>query len=177
METEVPPGKSVLSPVIRRSASRRTLPYCSFPCAVGFTSLPSIAQMSGMGLRSAVRMVAAFYVVVGQPAIEGEVTKMTIEPLATSDGPRLQAVVIVRNWGHKYFRPSGDLAILNDAGAVLETEPFPSIPVLPEREQCFRFQLKAELAQQKYTLRARVDLGQAEVQETTASVVPPVLGR
>lgn len=175
METEVSQGKSV--------AVRYTLrvppnaPTRSFHCAVGFTTLPVLDQLKGTGLRTAVRMVAVFYAVVGKPEVEGEITKMTLEHVKTADGLQWQAVVILRNSGHKHFRPLGDFAILDENGAVLESAPFPALPVLPKRDQRFHVPLKIELAQRRYTLRARVDLGTAEVQETLVSVVPPAPGR
>ena len=175
METEVPSGKSTIvryTLQVPPDAANR-----SFHCALGFTTLPAIGQMSGMGLRTAVRMVAAFYPVIGQPAIEGEVTRMTVEPLQNKDGIEWQAVVVVNNAGLRYFRPKGDFAILDDRGKVVETAEFPPLPVLPKREQRFLFRLKTALKQQKYTLRTRVDLGAADVQETTATVVPRAPGR
>ena len=175
METEVPPGKSM---VVRYTLRVPVdAPAHSFHCALGFTTLPAVGQMSGMGLRTAVRMVAAFYAVVGQPAIEGEVTKMTIEQVKTKEGSQWQAVVVLRNWGYRYFRPTGDFTLLDEKGSVLETDPFPPLPVLPKREQRFLFLLKAGLTRQKYTLRARVDIGTAEIQETTASAAPLIPGQ
>ena len=175
METEVAPGKSV--PIRYTLRVPPNAPPRSFHCAVGFTTLPALDQLKATGLRTAVRMVAAFYAIVGQPAIEGEVSKMTLERVKTDEGLRWQAVVVLRNEGYKHFRPSGEFAILDEKGAVLETAPFPALPVLPKRDQNFHFRLKADLAQQKYTLRARVDIGANEVQETTISLVPPAPGK
>jgi len=175
METEVAPGKSVVVRYTLRVPANA--PSRGFHCALGFTTLPPIGQTGGIGLRTAVRMVAAFYPVVGKPAVEGDVTKMTLEPVKTPEGLQWQAVVVLRNWGYSHFRVLGDFAILDEKGEVLETQPFPPLPVLPKREQRFRFPLKAELTQQKYTLRTRVDLGAAEIQETTVNFVPPDLGK
>ncbi|MBS1873147.1 MAG: hypothetical protein JSU00_08020 [Acidobacteria bacterium] len=150
-------------------------PPASFHCAIGFTTLPTLGETSGLGLRTAVRMVAAIYAQVGKPSIEGEVSAMSLESTAKAgaEGPQWQAVVTIRNAGVTHFRPSGDLALLDESGAVLETIPFPPLPVLPKREQRFRFRLKSSLHQQAYTLRTRVDLGGNEIQETTMRVVPP----
>ena len=41
----------------------------SYHCAAGFTSTPPADNPTGMGLQTAVRVVAAFYVIVGNPAI------------------------------------------------------------------------------------------------------------
>ena len=149
------------------------VPARSFNCAAGFTTLPSAEQMGGMGIKTAVRMIAAFYVVVGNPSIEGQVTAVKIEPVSTSGETRWRAVVVVRNWSYRYFRPSGEVDLLDDNGAVVETHPFPSLPVLPNREQRFLFPLTTVLKPHSYTLRARVDLGTDEIQEATVTVRPP----
>ena len=175
METEVLRGKSVTvrySLQVPANAASR-----SYHCAIGFTTLSVLDQLKGTGLRTAVRMVAAFYAVVGHPSIEGEITEMSVERVKVADGFRWQSVVVIRNFGYRYFRASGDLAILDASGSVLEIVPFPTLPILPKREQKFRLPLKAELGQQKYTLRARVDLGTNEVQETLVSLVPPLPDR
>lgn len=175
METEVPQRQSVTVRYTLQVPSEA--PSGSYHCAVGFTTLPVLDRLNKTGLRTAVRMVAAFYAVVGHPAIEGEITKITLERVKIVDGFQWQAVVVFRNFGYKYFRASGDLAVLDANGSMLESVPFPTLPVLPKREQRFRLPLKADLAQQKYTLRARVDLGTAEVQETMVSLVPPAPDR
>jgi hypothetical protein len=79
-------------------------------------------------------------------------------------------VVTINNAGLMYFRPQGDLDVLNENGVVVETAHFVPLPVLPKRDQNFLFPLKLA-AQGKYTLRARVDLGGDEIQEATALVV------
>jgi hypothetical protein len=175
METEVGPGKSVQVRYTLRVPP--DTPIRSFHCAVGFTTLPAAEQLNGMGLRTAVRLISAFYAVVGRPAIEGDVTSMTLESLKTAEGSRWVATVILRNAGDNHFRPVGELAILDEQGSLVETMSFPALPVLPRREQRFRFRLKSDLTRQKYTLRARLDLGAAEVLETTAVVTPPDPGR
>jgi hypothetical protein len=175
METEVPQGKSLVIRYTLRVPPNA--PVRSFHCAVGFTTLPVLQQLQTTGLRTAVRMVAAFYAVVGHPAIEGEVSRMTLEYVKTAGGFQWLAVVVLRNAGLNHFRPSGDFTLLDDRGVVIETAQFPALPVLPEREQRFHFPLKAELGQRKYTLRARVDLGAAEVQETTVTLVPSAPGK
>jgi hypothetical protein len=72
-----------------------------------------------------------------------------------------------------HFRPSGELSLLDEAGNVVETNPFVPLPVLPRREQPFLFPLKAALTPGNYTLRARVDMGTADLQEGTALVTVP----
>jgi hypothetical protein len=173
-ETEVPPKSSVTVRYTLRvppGASSR-----SYHCAAGFTTQATAGQLGGMGLQTAVRMVAAFYVLVGNPAIEGEIEGVTVEPLPDSGAARWRAVVLVRNWGHKYFRPSGELELLDDSGSVVESHPFPSLPVLPNRRQRFLFPLAAAPEPHPYKLRVRVDMGAEEIQEATVTVRPPSSG-
>ena len=171
MEGEVAPKSSV---VVRYTL--RVPPAAlarGFHCAAGFTTLPPAAQLTGNGLTTAIRMVAAFYAVLGQPPIEGELTKMTMEYVKGADGPQWRAVVTVKNAGYKYFRAAGELTVLDDNGAIVDKVAFPSLPVLPRREQRFLFPLKHVSPEHKYTMKARVDLGAAEVQEALVSVMPP----
>ena len=175
METEVPPQSSVIVRYTLRvppAAAPR-----GFHCAAGFTTLPAAAELNGTGLKTAIRMVAVFYVVIGQPAIEGELSKISMEYVRGGDGPQWRAVVILKNGGYKYFRAAGELAVLDESGAVIQTSPFPSLPVLPKRDQRFLFPLKNVSPEHQYTLRARVDLGAPEIQEAVVRIVPPAAER
>ena len=144
----------------------------SYHCAAGFATLPPADQVLTTGIRTAVRMVTAFYVVVGNPTVNGGLKLIQIEPLnkASSDGAVLQAVVVIENRGHMHFRPSGTLTVLDASGRVVETKDFQSLPVLPEREQRYLFPLSTDVRTGAYTLRARVDLGTGEIQEASAVV-------
>ena len=142
----------------------------SYHCAIGFTTQPTAENARAIGLRSAVRIVAAIYVTVGEPALEGTVKDLKLEYVPNPQSPLWQAVVTITNAGLMYFRPQGDLDVLNESGAVVETAHFVPMPVLPKRDQTFLFPLKLAAAG-KYTLRARVDLGGNEIQEATALVV------
>lgn len=169
METEVPPRSSVVVRYTLRapqSAGPR-----SYHCAAGFTALPVAEQLTGTGLRTAIRMVAAFYAVVGKPAIEGNVTKMNLQSVKSNGAAEWRAAVLVTNSGLRYFRALGELALLDDNGAILETARFPSLPVLPKREQRFVFPLSKVQPNGRYTLRTRLDIGGAQIQETLATVV------
>ncbi len=69
----------------------------SYHCAAGFTTLPLSQRPEATGLRMAVRVVAAFYAVVGSPLITGsvkgacnsthgrELSRSTIPALSTSE--------------------------------------------------------------------------------------------
>jgi hypothetical protein len=143
----------------------------SYHCAIGFTTLPTAEDVKAIGLRSAVKIVAAIYVVIGQPALEGTVKDLRLEYVADAKAPSWRAVVTLNNAGLMHFRPIGDLDVLNSEGAVVETVHFVPMPVLPMRDQNFVFPLKMAGGPGKYTLRARVDLGGKEIQEATALVV------
>jgi len=142
----------------------------SFNCAAGFTTLPPAGEAVGMGIRTAVRMIAAFYVLVGQPGIEAEVAGLTLEPLP--GGGKWRSVLLVRNWSTRYLRPSGELVLLDPQGRPLEVREIPSLPVLPNRLQ--RILLPLEAAPEPGgVLRARVDLGLPEIYEVVYKIPPP----
>jgi len=142
----------------------------SYHCAIGFTTQPTAENTKAIGLRSAVQIVAAIYVTVGEPALEGTVKDVKLEYVPDPNTPVWRAVVTINNAGLMYFRPEGDLDVLNENGVVVETAHFVPMPVLPMRDQNFLFPLKLAVAG-TYTLRARVDLGGNEIQEATARVV------
>ena len=126
-----------------------------------------------MGMRMAVRVVAAFYVVVGSPPILGKLKKITLEPLPPgkeSEPAGWRAVVVLENSGIMFYRPTGKLEVLDAEGKVVETADLPSLPVLRQRDQRFLFPLKTHLDVGHYKLRARVDLGTGEIQEGSLDV-------
>ena len=151
---------------VPQSASSR-----SYHCAIGFTTQPGAGEVKTMGLRTAVQIVAAIYVVVGKPAMEGTVKDLKLEYVPDPKSPGWRAVVTINNSGLMHFRPDGALDVLDASGAVVETAQFTPLPVLPRRDQNFVFPLKLAAGEGKYTLRARVDLGGNEIQEATANVV------
>jgi hypothetical protein len=170
MEAEIEPGNNVtvrftlsLPP---NTASR------GYHCAAGFTTMPTAEQAAaGMGLRTAVRMVTAFYLNTGNPAIEAGLTGLRVEQTGDPKNPVWQAVVILKNWGLRYFRPEGEIELFDPAGKVVESVKVPSMPVLPNREQRLPVPLKTALQQGEYRLRARVSLGTPEVHEAVATTV------
>jgi len=143
----------------------------SYHCAVGFSTQPTAGQARGTGLRTAVQIVSAIYVVVGKPAAEGSLKDLKLEYVADPKQPGWRAVVVLANPGLMHYRPSGDLDVLDEAGKVVESAKFVPMPVLPKRDQRFLFPLKLAAGPGQYTLRARVDLGGGEILEATALVV------
>jgi hypothetical protein len=148
------------------------LPEGSYNCAAGFTTLPPKEEGEGVGISMAVRIVAAFYVVVGKPEVSGTLKQITLEPVpaAKDQDAGYQAVVVMDNPGVMYYRPTGKLDVLDGEGKTVESADFQSLPVLRERSQRFVFPLKTHLDVGQYKLRARVDIGTGEIQEGTADV-------
>jgi len=168
MEMELPKGVQVPVRYTMRvppSAAER-----SYHCAVGFTTLPTAGELQSTGLKSAVRIVAAFYVVVGHPAIDGSLQQLALQYVDSGQDKGWRAVVSIENRGLMYFRPSGELEVIDASGAVVESANFVPMPVLPRRVQQFQFPLKLASGPGPYTLRARVDLGGDEIQEASAAV-------
>jgi len=169
MELDLEPGGSTLvryTVDVPKNASER-----GFHCAAGFTTMSTPDEPSQTGLKTAVRIVATFYVVVGNPAVEGRVKDIRLERISGAEKPGWRAVVVIGNESVTHFRPTGELAVLKADGSLVEAIKFRSIPVLPKREQAFLFPLSTPLDEGRYTLRARVDLGTNEIQEATASVM------
>jgi hypothetical protein len=172
METELGAGTQTLVRYtirVPKEAAER-----SFHCAAGFTTLPPAEQARGMGLQTAVRVVAAFYVITGKPKAEGAIKEIKLEPVADPKQPSWRAVVVIENFSLMHMRPAGELAVLDASGKLLESRKFNSIPILPRRQQRFLFPLTVPMTPgATYTLRARVDLGLAEIQEATVEVTAP----
>jgi len=142
----------------------------SYHCAAGFTTVPTAGDLKTTGLKSAVRIVAVFYVVVGNPPIEGTIEGLQLRYDKEGQDAGWRAVVSIRNSGLMYFRPEGELQVLDAAGTAVESASFVPMPVLPRRVQEFPFPLKLSAGPGAYTLRVRVDLGGDEIQEATAAV-------
>ncbi len=167
MEMELGPGERALVRYtirVPREASSR-----SYHCAAGFRTLPTATQTASSGLRTAVRIVAAFYAIVGNPGIEGEITEMTLRKVPGSTTDNWRAVVVMENYGYMHFRPAGALDIIDESGRLIQSAAFNPIPVLPKRRQ--QFQFPVQLPEGSYTLKARIDLGAHELIEATAAVV------
>jgi hypothetical protein len=169
MELELDPGKQAMVRYTVRvpaDASER-----GYHCAAGFSTQPTADQLAGMGLRTSVRVVSAFYVVTGKPKADGLLKGIRLEYVPQGKEGAWRAVVVLENRGMLYFRPEGKLEVLAASGEVVEAGDFIPLPVLPRREQNYVFPLRMPAGPGSYTLRARVDLGTHEIQEGTAAVV------
>jgi hypothetical protein len=141
----------------------------SFHCAIGFRTLPAPSAESGTAMLTAVRMIAAVYPIVGKPPVNGVIKELKLEAVPGETTALWRAVVILENSGLMFYRPSGELQVIDSAGKVIESQKMPSFPVLPKREQRFVVPLKSDLGPGEYKLRARVDVGN-EIQEASAVV-------
>ena len=151
-------------------------PEGGYHCAAGFRTLAfRQSDEPGTSIRSAVRVVAAFYVLVGEPVIDGSPTGLGLAYDPATE--RWQAVLTIENQGRRYFRPSGQLELLNEQEETVETAQIPPIPVLPRRKQRVPMLLEKVEAGRSYTLRLQIDLGGGEIIEgsrvAVAELPPP----
>jgi hypothetical protein len=143
-----------------------------YHCAVGYTTLPVASKTGPMGMRMAVRLVAAFYVKPGGVKPAPEFLDLSLERLDNSDRDQWGAIALFRNKGLVHFRSKGEIAVFDEAGTEIERLQMPSIPILPEREQRLPVPLKTSLAGKKGKVVARIDLG-GEIQEAVITFALP----
>jgi hypothetical protein len=168
MELELAPSTTALVRYTLRlpsDASSR-----SFHCAAGFTTLPTDAQIAANGILTAVRVVGAFYVVHGEPAVEGQIMELGLDPLPDPAASGWTAYARIENFSNVYFRPLGTLSVETLDGVTVEESQLPPIPVLPRRSQVVPVKLSTPLEPGRYRLRARVDIGMRQIQEATVVV-------
>jgi len=150
----------------------RTVTPGSYNCAVGYTTLPSADTLKQTGLKSAVRLVASFYVIVGKPILEGEISGLQFEPIPGAKHGAWQTVLVLRNRGAYHFRPIGSVHLLSATGATLETIEVPAFPALPRREQRYLIPAGLTNPSEVRKIKASVDLGSHEIQEASVDVAP-----
>jgi hypothetical protein len=148
----------------------------SYHCAIGFRTMPTISEETGTAMRTAVRMIAVIYPVVGKPAVSGVIKELKLEQTPTAEGVVWRAVVVMENTGLMLYRPTGDLDVVDSGGKVIESQKLMSFPALPMRQQRYVLPLKSNLSPGQYTLRARIDVG-AEIQEgsTVVTAEKPII--
>jgi hypothetical protein len=169
VETEVAPLKQVNIRYTVRVPANAESPR-GYHCAIGFSTLPTDAQVGGNGIKTAVRVVSAFYVVVGNPPIEGQFKELRLVHSTEGDKPHWVGEVVVQNHCLTHFRPVGELSVLDSDGKVVESVALTPLPALPNREQRYLVPFTTDLALGTYTLRARVDFGTNVIEEGTAQV-------
>lgn len=170
METEVESGGHVLIRYTLRVPAEAA--PRSYYCAAGFTALPPAEKLKQTGIRTTVRVVAAFYVVVGRPAVEAELSGLSLEEVKGPKGESAgwRAVVRIRNSGDRHVRPEGVVRATGAGGEVLEELQIPSFPALPQREQRYLLPLKKARGEEVRQMKAEVDLGGNEIQRATVSL-------
>ena len=149
---------------IPASASER-----GYHCAIGFRTMSTADAGEGMGMKVAVRVIAAVYPIVGKPVVAGSIKELKLEAVPNSTDGSQRAVVVMQNSGLVLYRPIGDVDLLDATGKVVESQKLAPFPVLPQRLQRLILPIKAGLAPGQYSLRARIDLGK-EIQEASAQV-------
>jgi hypothetical protein len=169
VETEVAPFKQVNIRYTVRVPANIEAPR-GFHCAIGFTTLPTEAEAGGTGIKTAVRVVSAFYVVIGNPGIEGEFKELKLIHSTEGDKPHWVGEVVIENHCLTHFRPVGELSLLDSEGKTLESVALTPLPALPQRQQRYIVPFTTDLAPGTYTLRARVDFGANVIEEGTAVV-------
>src|SRR5579864_3143652 len=169
VETEVAPLKQVnIRYTVRVPATAES--SRGYHCAIGFTTLPTDSQVGSNGIKTAVRVVSAFYVVVGNPGIEGQFKELRLVRSTEGDKPHWVGEVVVQNHSLTHFRPVGELSVLDRDGKVIESVALTPLPALPQREQRYLVPFTTDLAPGTYTLRARVDFGTNVIEEGTAII-------
>jgi hypothetical protein len=170
MELQIGPRSQVLVRYTLRvpvTAAER-----SYHCALGFRTLPVVSPEEGTRMLTAVRMIAVFYLTVGKPVISGVIKDLKLELAANPAGPLWRVVAIMENSGQVFYRPVGELEIVDAGGKVVESQRLISFPVLPKREQRFVLPLRSSLSPGAYSLKARIEVG-GEIQEALVAVVAP----
>jgi hypothetical protein len=172
MEATVGPASQMLARYTLRVPANA--PERTYHCALGFTSLPALRkpQEQGFGVNAAVRVVATFYITVGDSQPNGVIKDIHVEKLSTPS-QQVRAIFAVENSGYTNLRGMGKVDVLDSTGKVVETDDFPTQIILPRRIQNLPLVFKTKFADAEYTIRARVNIGTGEIQEATFSFQPP----
>ena len=114
-----------------------------YHCAAAYRLEPPLPS-PGVGLRAAVRVAAAVYVVVGDPpATELAVTAMELD--RDAGGACAGIAVTFLNDGRRHYRATGAVLVVDAAGETVAELAVPRRPVLPGRRQRFALRWPAEL--------------------------------
>jgi hypothetical protein len=150
-------------------------PQRTYHCALGFTSLADAKKaQTPIGIVALLRLTCTFYLTVGNPPTAGEVKQIAIEKINAPATSGYRAVISVENSGLTNLRGAGKVDVLNEAGDVIQASDFPPVVILPSRTQRLPVVVKAQMPDGEYTVRARVDLGNNEIQEATYKFRVPV---
>ena len=114
-----------------------------YHCAAAYRLEPP-APSPGVGLRAAVRVAAAVYVVVGDPPV-AEPRAVDLELERDGDGACAGIAVTFLNDSRRHYRAGGAVLVVDAAGAPVAALPVPRRPVLPGRRQRFGLRWPADL--------------------------------
>ena len=81
---------------------------------------------------------------------------------------------MVANEGFTNLRGIGKVDVLAEDGNIVETLDFPSQVILPQRNQRLPMVLRNKLADGRYTIRVRANIGTGEMQEATLGFRVPL---
>jgi len=138
----------------------------TYHCALGFTGLSEPKDnQSPIGITALIRLTSTFYITVGNPAPAGEVSGISIEKFSAPETSGYRAVISVENAGMTNLRGAGKVDIVSETGEVVQSGDFPPVVILPNRKQRLPVVLGKKVASGSYILRARVNLGNGEIQE------------
>ncbi len=129
---------------------------------------------SPIGIVALLRLTCTFYVTIGTPPVAGEVKQIAIEKINAPKTSGYRAVISVENSGLTNLRGAGKVDLINEAGDVIQASEFPTVVILPSRTQRLPVVLNPQMPNGTYTVRARVDLGNNEIQEATYKFRVPV---
>ena len=125
-----------------------------YHCAAAYRLEPP-TPAPGIGLRAAVRVAAAVYVVVGDPPVT-ETPGAELELERDGGGACTGIAVTFANAGRRHYRAGGAGLVIDGAGRPVAELPVPRRPVLPARRQRFELRWPADLdPRAEYELRFR----------------------
>ena len=110
-------------------------PEGGYHCAAAYRLEPS-EPFPGVGLRAAVRVAAAVYVVVGNPPVT-ELSLSALELERDGGGACAGIAVTFANDGRRHYRAGGAVLVIDGVGRSVAELPVPQRPVLPGRWQRF----------------------------------------
>ena len=114
-----------------------------YHCAAAYRLEPP-APSPAVGLRAAVRVAAAVYVVVGDPAVT-ELSVTVLEVERDGGGACSGIAVTFANAGRRHYRAGGAVLVFDLAGRPVAELSVPRRPVLPGRRQRFALRWPANL--------------------------------
>lgn len=144
----------------------------TYHCAIGYSSVPTLSTGNSSAMVTRVRVISAFYILVGDYHPAGRVEGLTLERVPDAGGGHWVAVVTVANQGDYYFRAQGDVELLDEAGKVLQKAPVNSTAILPQRSQRILVPLASVVEARMNQLKVTMDLSQVGQEEVSAQVTP-----